>query len=420
MNINLITKAAGALVGVLVAAGAVASYQATSSFQRGNPGVGMEVVYSREGLAETVALNKAPLALPPASEAGQLSVDAYKNVRVLGHITSGEMTRLMTAMTLWVAPKEGCAYCHAPLKNAAGEPILDQTGLAQADPNKLDSDELYTKVVSRRMLEMTMHINADWQDHVKATGVTCYTCHRGNPVPTQIWFDDVPPSTELAAMGSKAGQNAPTTVANLSSLPGSSSLRAFLVEGDDIRVQSLAAIDSGNRKSIKQTEWTYSLMTHMSEALGVNCTFCHNSRSWGDWSQSPLTRTTAWHGVRLVRDVNNAFLEPLRPTFPANRLGPLGDVPKANCATCHHGAYKPLLGVSMLKDYQVLAEPKPQPAKSVSGAMPTAPPAEPPPAPEGSAAAPVESAAAPEGSAAPGASAGAPSATASPSASSAP
>ena len=29
----------------------------------------------------------------------------HKNVQVLGHITSGEMTRLMTAMTLWVAPK---------------------------------------------------------------------------------------------------------------------------------------------------------------------------------------------------------------------------------------------------------------------------------------------------------------------------
>jgi photosynthetic reaction center cytochrome c subunit len=37
--------------------------------------------------------------------------------------------------------------------------------------------------------------------------------------------------------------------------------------------------------------------------------------------------------------------------FPQERLGPLGDVAKINCATCHQGAYKPLYGASMLKDY---------------------------------------------------------------------
>jgi photosynthetic reaction center cytochrome c subunit len=41
----------------------------------------------------------------------------------------------------------------------------------------------------------------------------------------------------------------------------------------------------------------------------------------------------------------------LTPVFPANRKGPEGDVYKVNCATCHQGAQKPLLGVSMLKDY---------------------------------------------------------------------
>ena len=35
-------------------------------------------------------------------------------------------------------------------------------------------DKLYTKVDSRRMIEMTRHINADWQKHVGETGVACY------------------------------------------------------------------------------------------------------------------------------------------------------------------------------------------------------------------------------------------------------
>ncbi len=27
-------------------------------------------------------------------------------------------------------------------------------------------------------------------------------------------------------------------------------------------------------------------MMHMSQGLGVNCNFCHNSRNFSDWSQS--------------------------------------------------------------------------------------------------------------------------------------
>ena len=78
----------------------------------------------------------------------------------------------MAAMTEWVAPEEGCNYCHVA--------------------ENLASDDIYTKVVSRRMLQMTQHINANWNDHVGETGVTCYTCHRGNNVPAEIWFRSRP------------------------------------------------------------------------------------------------------------------------------------------------------------------------------------------------------------------------------------
>jgi hypothetical protein len=47
-------------------------------------------------------------------------------------------------------------------------------------------------------------------------------------------------------------------------------------------------------------------------------------------------------------------IEPLTPVYPVARLGPDGDVAKVNCATCHQGAYKPLYGVSMLRDYPQL------------------------------------------------------------------
>jgi hypothetical protein len=67
----------------------------------------------------------------------------YKNVKVLGNLSNNEFTRLMLSMTAWVSPAEGCAYCHNPANFA--------------------EDSKYTKVVARRMIEMTRHINADWK-----------------------------------------------------------------------------------------------------------------------------------------------------------------------------------------------------------------------------------------------------------------
>jgi len=106
-----------------------------------------------------------------------------------------------------------------------------------------------------------------------------------------------------------------------------------------------------------QGEWTYALMMHMSKSLGVNCTFCHNSRAFAEWEQSPPARATAWHGIRMVREVNNEFIVPLTPIQPANRLGPTGDIGKVNCATCHQGVGKPLYGQSMLKSHPELSGP---------------------------------------------------------------
>jgi photosynthetic reaction center cytochrome c subunit len=54
----------------------------------------------------------------------------------------------------------------------------------------------------------------------------------------------------------------------------------------------------------------------------------------------------------------------LKPVFPAARLGPLGDVPKVGCATCHQGAYKPLYAAPMLKNYPALASASLQPVKA--------------------------------------------------------
>jgi photosynthetic reaction center cytochrome c subunit len=313
------------------------------SIQRGYRGLGMVEMVNPRVFEATVAANQLPEVTPPLPPSGKKASEVYQNVKVLGDVDADELTRLMTDLTNWVAPDQGCAYCHA-------------------EGEDLSSDKLYTKVVSRRMIEMTRHINATWKPHVADTGVTCYTCHRGLNVPANVWFKSpVQPANSSA-------QNLPVEAVGLTSLPYDP-FTPFLQEDNDIRVVSTSALPAGNTRSIKQTEWTYALMMNLSKSLGVNCTFCHNSRSFSAWDQSTPQRATSWHGIRMVRDLNAHYLEGLKATFPPHRLGPLGDVPKVNCGTCHQGAYKPLFGASMLKDYPELAGPDPAPA-----AVPPPPP----------------------------------------------
>jgi photosynthetic reaction center cytochrome c subunit len=203
--------------------------------------------------------------------------------------------------------------------------------------------------VARRMIQMNRSLNVDWAKHVGATGVTCYTCHRGNPVPANVWFAPMTPKNNYArpGMGDDAGQNKAEPSIALASLPYDP-FTPYLSGAEPIRVQTTTALPMDNRASTKQAEHTYSLMLHMSKSLGVNCTFCHNTQSFLTWNEK---RVKAYHGIRMARDVNNAYIEPLTPTFPANRLGATGDVAKANCATCHQGVNKPLGGLAMAKDW---------------------------------------------------------------------
>lgn len=306
------------LVVVPIAAGC--DLGAKDSVQYGYRGTGIAQTSDRSQTQATLASLKLPAPIPPAgaSPPGPLP---WKNVQVLNDVSVGEFNRTMIAMSRWVAGGDGnCTTCHIATDMA--------------------SDSLYQKRVARAMLRMTREINSTYANHVQATGVTCYTCHQGNAQPNGYWFF--------------SDQN--------------QYLRYYL-DRPDARIQShTVEPTAGNRSSIKQAEWTYSLMTHFSRSLGVNCTYCHNSRQWSDWSQSPEQRETAWHGIRMVRQLNNEWLTPLTEEFPPNRLGPLGDGPKLNCATCHQGAYKPLLGTSMLPDYPELAKAVPQPPKPAKAA----------------------------------------------------
>lgn len=333
-----------ALVGVVVAALLTIAMLMTferppvQTVQRGFRGTAMETNYNPRDSVRNLANNQVPVSLPSIGTAGPKAGAVYKNVQVLGDLSVGQFTRLMVSITNWVAPAQGCAFCH----NTAN----------------MAEDAVYTKVVARRMLQMTQHINADWQPHVAQVGVTCYTCHRGQNVPSQIWFNNPGPAHFNGMAETNGGMGIVAKQAGLSSLPYDP-FTPYLENDHDIRVQSERPLPGADNHSIKETEWTYSLMMHFASSLGVNCTYCHNSRAFGSWEQSTPQRVTAWHGIRMVRDLNGAYLDPLQQVFPPNRLGPTGDSPKVNCATCHQGVFKPLYGASMVKDFPELQRPGP-------------------------------------------------------------
>jgi photosynthetic reaction center cytochrome c subunit len=302
--------------------------------QIGFRGTGMDQVTTSAAVEQLEALNAMPDQIPKASPEGPRATDVYKNVQVLTDLSVDQFNTLMAAMTTWVAPQQGCAYCH--------------------NTENLADDSVYAKKVARRMIQMTRHINQDWKRHVQTTGVVCYTCHRGNPVPTNVWYENPgwPHAGGFAATNYGFGHpNAANGSTDLLQDP----YTPYLEKDDNIRVQATSALPAtGMGSSIQTTEDTYALMMSISKGLGVNCTFCHNTREFGQWSESTPQRVTAWHGIQMVRNLNTEYLDPLKDVFPATRLGPLGDGPKLNCATCHQGANKPLLGVSLAKDYPEL------------------------------------------------------------------
>ena len=322
------------------------------STQTGYRGTGLQQITDVAHSAKTNAIPAPPYPLPP--DGGPLASSSYTNLKVLGGVSKDRFDHLMAEMNQWVAPPaEGCNYCH--------------------NPQDMASDEKYTKVVARRMLQMTQNINSRWSSHVQTTGVTCYTCHRGNGVPEYRWALAEGTPNPGSILGNKHGQDSPDPNVGYSSLPYDPFAR-YLDGKAQIRVAGSSAYPSpGSRATIRDTEETYGLMMSISTALGVNCTYCHNTQSFRAWNLSRAQRGTAYYGIRMVRDVNENYLTSLQTVFPANRKGPRGDVYKVNCSTCHQGASKPLNGVSMIGQAPVLrGSAPPAPVSPAASAVPTA------------------------------------------------
>ncbi len=227
-------------------------------------------------------------------------------------------------------------------------------------PNLFEDPDSYQYAVGAMMIAMTQNINENWDAHVNANkevGVTCYTCHRGQPVPSEIWFKIAPVTARTA--GWSANQNRATSASQFTSLP-SDALESYLLDTQTIGVHDLESRVAGvpgqdDYPGIQHAERTYALMNYFSNSLGVNCVFCHNSRAFYDGVQVTPQWGTASLGILMVQELNNDYIVPAGALLPEERLGPRnGDEPKVACKTCHKGYQQPLQGTNVIGDWPVL------------------------------------------------------------------
>lgn len=317
-----------------------------ASEQTGYRGTGMDQITDVSSVQKAAYIPPSPYPLSATAASGPRVQG--QNIQVLGNLSEEEFGHLMSSISQWVAgDAANCQYCHNPANMA--------------------DDSIYTKRVARQMLQMTMALNSQWSNHTGQTGVTCYTCHRGQPVPKYVWTPEAP-TDRLSVRGQKRGQNTPDANVGYASLPNNIFAQYLGGNAETVRVQASSAYPGLEKSTTRNAEDSYAIMMHVSKALGVNCTFCHNSQSFRSWSLSRAQRATAWYGIRMVRDINGSHIIPLARAgiFPPNRLGPTGQPLQVNCLTCHQGINKPLGGHSMIPDHPYLRpagySPTPRPA----------------------------------------------------------
>lgn len=342
-----------AAAGVAAAAVIVLAPEWTSfppdATQLGPPPTSMILFANGQKVQPVPQTPPAPVPAPDASALAMVS-GGYKNVQVLGDVPPAEFMRLQQAITEWVAPKQGCAFCH-------------QEG-------DWSSDAKPQKVAARLMLQMTREINANWSNHVSPAGVTCYTCHRGQAVPAETWFPQPPkPERQFVAKQQPYVESA-DTVRKFFPDAGWSE---YLLQDEPISAQSLSALPSGQVHATVAVKRIYEMMMQMSEGMGVNCTYCHNSRAFWDWSQSTPQRWTAHYAFEQTRAINNDYLlklaeqipmtrqrlhETSLPVLPAEERGVLAGNGFVVCATCHLSQPKPTGGADVISEWKSLTGPQ--------------------------------------------------------------
>lgn len=241
-----------ALIFVLLAAGLMAVDARNESQSNQN---------NREALAE---INKMI-----AGREDEPAERVFKNIELLKGRKASRLPGMMSALTGLLGVD--CAHCHAP-REWEKETPAKQTARKHFDMLKVANDQL----------------------EIQNPGVTCYTCHRGNPLP-QPPPASFRPTDEMLKQSDQDKRPAEEVYKN---------------------VQSLRGVPAGR--------WMI-IMTMFTRSLGVDCNHCHVQDRF-ELDDKPA-KQTARKMLRMVSAIAREIYK-----------GPTS----INCYTCHRGQPRPV------------------------------------------------------------------------------
>ena len=145
----------------------------------------------------------------------------------------------------------------------------------------------------------------------------------------------------------------------------------YFLHDEPIRAQSSTALRGNTVASQVEVKRVYEMMMQMSDGIGVNCGYCHNSRDFADWKQSTPNRWIGFYAIRMTRDINANYLmqvnswlnqtkEPVKVNtlvVPPAQRGPQPVKGFVVCASCHYGHTKPDLGTAAMVKAAMKAAP---------------------------------------------------------------
>ena len=197
--------------------------------------------------------------------------DVYHNIKVL-HGSASRLDPIMREFNAALGVR--CDYCHAQNKWEEDIPMKDK---------------------ARMMVNLSNHVN----EKLPKGEVTCWTCHRGKPVPDKL------PALTSESPETVVAQRAIALTPDQAEQP---------VEKVFKNLKEFGGFPAGNLPFA---------MAYYTKALGVDCKFCHVEPFAKDTPHKDMARSM----IEMVESTGQAFYKEAKNPV--------------RCWTCHRGTHPP-------------------------------------------------------------------------------
>jgi hypothetical protein len=216
----------------------------------------------------------------PAGKESLPAEEVFQNIQILKGKPASQLPGMMKALNNLLGVQ--CTYCHVA--------------------SEWQKEEPEPKITARRMFGMLSNISQKYFDG--RDEVTCWTCHRGSPKPSNG-------GAEIAA--------------GLGALPKERRQLIDLINpGPDKNMPAEQAFQNIQVLNDTPAGRIGPTMAAFTVALNVDCSHCHLADQYDDDDKPAKQRTREM--VRMVRSINHQFFD--------------GQA-KVGCWTCHRGAVHP-------------------------------------------------------------------------------